>query len=64
MQYRKKPVVIRAFQHFGDIGTRTALIPFWVIEACRNGTIYAKGERTFIKTLEGGLACLGRRLDY
>lgn len=53
MKYRKKPVVIEAVQHFNDMGTRTAVIPVWLTEACMNGTVFARGEDTFIKTLEG-----------
>lgn len=52
-KYRKKPVVIEAWQSFNDIATRTAEIPFWIIEACKSGTIFPRGKETFIKTLEG-----------
>lgn len=51
--YRKKPVVIQAVQHFSNMGTETNAIPHWLIEAALNGTIYAKDSSTYIKTLEG-----------
>lgn len=54
-KFRKKPVVIEAVQHFADMGTHTAEIPIWLIEACSNGTVYCFGENTFIKTLEGNM---------
>lgn len=52
-QFRKKPVVIEAFQHFSDLGTRIAEFPHWLIIACGDGTIYVKQGETYIKTLEG-----------
>ncbi len=51
--YRKKPVVIEAVQHFDDMGERTMSLPVWLIEACSNGTVFADGGGTKIKTLEG-----------
>jgi hypothetical protein len=48
-----KPVVIEAVQHFGDMGTRTAEIPVWLIDACSSGVVFARGKDTFIKTLNG-----------
>lgn len=53
MKYRKKPIVIEAVQHFADMGNHTAVIPQWLIAACMDGTIVARGNDTFIKTLEG-----------
>jgi hypothetical protein len=53
MKYRKKPVVIEAVQHFGDMGTHTARIPQWLIQARVDGVVFAEGPDTFIKTLEG-----------
>lgn len=53
MKYRKKPVVIEAVQHFADMGTRTAVIPVWLTEACISGVVFTRGVETFIKTLEG-----------
>jgi len=52
-KYRKKPVVVEAVQHFNDMGTDTSILPVWLIEACSNGTVYADGQETKIKTLEG-----------
>ncbi len=54
MRYRKKPVIIDAVQHFDDMGNDTAIIPLWLIEACKDGTIYPDEEnKTYIRTLEG-----------
>ena len=52
-QFRKKPVVIEAVQHFAAMGTETASIPRWLIGACIDGTVYVKDGETYIKTLEG-----------
>lgn len=52
-RFRKKPVVIEAVQHFSDMGTYTASIPVWLIEACGSGAVFARGGDTFIDTLEG-----------
>ena len=53
MKYRKKPVVIEAVQHFSDMGTKTAVIPGWLIGAVIDGTMVARDGETYIKTLEG-----------
>lgn len=53
LQYRKKPVVIEAVQHFNNMGTYTAVIPSWLIDACLNGTVIDRDGETYIKTLEG-----------
>lgn len=63
MKYRKKPIVIEAVQHFADMGDHTAVIPVWLIEACRDCIVFTKQEEdtygnvvgigTYIKTLEG-----------
>lgn len=52
-KYRKKPVVIEAVQHFNDMGTDTAILPMWLIDACVKGIVYAKEDKTYIHTLEG-----------
>lgn len=51
-KYRKKPVVIEAFQYFDKMGENTAFIPRWFIDATIKGVIYCVGTETFIKTLE------------
>lgn len=58
MKYRKKPVVIEAFQYDGDIVNINA--PDWAIEAINNGTMFYDAEDSnsapcelFIRTLEG-----------
>lgn len=58
MKYRKKPVVIEAFQYDGDIVNINA--PEWAIAAINNGTMFYDSEdnekppcELFIRTLEG-----------
>lgn len=58
MKYRKKPVVVEAFQYDGDITNINA--PEWAIEAINNRTMFYDSEdgdsppcELFIKTLEG-----------
>lgn len=56
MGYRKKPVVIKAFQWTGGPGQRED--PEWAIDAIHNGTIFFSDSGTpnvkmIIKTLEG-----------
>ena len=55
MKYRKKPVVIEAFQHFDNAGTETTAFPRWLLDAVISGVIYTRGDKTFIQTLEGPL---------
>lgn len=61
-QYRSKPVVIEAWQHFDDCGTHTIAIPKWIIDAVADGTIYVEDKTTKIKTLEGNM--IARDSDY
>ena len=42
MKYRKKPVVIEAFQYDGDIVNINA--PDWAIEAINSGTMFYDAE--------------------
>ena len=56
MKYRKKPVVIEAFQWTG--GPEQEDDPEWIIEAVRNGSAWFENEGTpevkfMIRTLEG-----------
>lgn len=58
MKYRKKPVVIEAFQYDGDIVNINA--PEWAVVAINNGTMFFDSEdnenppcELFIRTLEG-----------
>lgn len=62
MKYRKKPVVIEAFQYDGDLILQdgTPYVPEWAMEAFGSGTIYYGSLASdsppcelFIKTLEG-----------
>ncbi len=60
-KYRKKPVVIEAFQYDGDLMTVNAgyYVPNWAQKAHKEGTIFfdALGKKSpcemFVKTLEG-----------
>ena len=55
MKYRKKPVVIEAFQYDGDMinSIGKPYVPEWAISAVNNNTMYYHGPELFIRTLEG-----------
>jgi hypothetical protein len=53
MKFRKKPVVIDAWQSFKNAGTQTFTWPTWIIKAISDGVIYEKDGEIYIKTLEG-----------
>ena len=55
MKYRKKPVVIEAFQYDGDMINSIGKphVPEWAISAVNNNTMYYDGPELFIRTLEG-----------
>lgn len=56
MKYRKKPVVIEAFQYFDDMGNYTYQIPIWFNEAVLNKIIFVDDNGiTWIKTSEGNM---------
>ena len=50
--YRKKPVVIEAFQ-WRNVKIVVPPGPEWFLEAEQNGTVQLAGTSLFIKTLEG-----------
>lgn len=52
MKFRKKPVVIDAFQHKFD-DTSTVPVPKWVFDASADGTFVWRDGELHIKTLEG-----------
>ena len=61
-KYRKKPVVIEAFQYDGDLKDRDGswYVPAWAVEAYEKGVMYYSSEscgappcELFIETLEG-----------
>ncbi len=58
-KYRKKPVVIEAFQYDGDLigSDGNYYIPEWAVDAFKEGVMFYEdtGEpmQLFIKTLEG-----------
>ncbi|MFQ7546411.1 MAG: hypothetical protein ACLRLE_10480 [Turicibacter sp.] len=55
MRYRKKPVVIEAFQYDGDLMNRNGeyYVPQWAVEAFENGILFFDGPTLKVKTLEG-----------
>lgn len=56
MKYRKKPVVIEAFQYDGDMVNCHGIpyVPDWAFAALGDGTMYYDGQGELcIKTLEG-----------
>ena len=64
-KYRKKPVVIEAFEWTGDIGQKEE--PIWIVEAIKDGSVWFNNECTEnvtmeIKTLEGNH--IANRGDY
>jgi len=56
-KYRKKPVVIDAFQYYflPTEGLPPTEMPFWFLAALLAGTIFRQDDKVFIKTLEGNL---------
>lgn len=59
-KYRKKPVVIEAFQYDGDFKTQDGkyYVPNWAVAALENGTIFFEENNNlprelYIRTLEG-----------
>lgn len=62
MKYRKKPVVIEAFQYSPEIWRSEAPTwPDWLQDAIDNGTVFTQQFQdvavTFINTLEGVQRC-------
>ena len=53
--YRKKPVVISAFQFDGDLSDRDGYyVPNWAQKAFEEGIMFFEGQsELYIKTLEG-----------
>lgn len=59
-KYRKKPVVIEAFQYDGDFKTQDGkyYVPNWAVAALENGTMFFEENNNlprelYIRTLEG-----------
>ena len=55
MKYRKRPVVIEAFQFDGDFmdSNGNYYVPEWVEKAFQQGVLYFEGADLFVRTLEG-----------
>ena len=64
MKFRKKPVVIEAFQFDGDLINSNGhfYVPEWAEKAYKEGILYFEGAELYIKTLEGVHHC--SYLDY
>lgn len=50
-QYRKKPVVIEAFQWTGDVSQTED--PKWIVDAIKTGKVIVEKNLVQIETLEG-----------
>lgn len=64
MKYKKKPVIIEAFQYDGDLKDSNGMyyVPDWAIRAISEGVMYyaplkKNPSELFIKTLEGTHHC-------
>ena len=55
MKFRKKPVIIEAFQFDGDLMNSKGhyYVPDWAVKAWQEGVMYYQGAELYIKTLEG-----------
>jgi hypothetical protein len=64
MKYRKKPIVIEAWQVPENIDHTAELPPVWLVEAIIKGTVIADKDSgcVTIKTLEGDM--VGNKLDW
>ena len=54
-RYRKKPVVIEAFQYEGF---GKGVIPVWGAKAFNDDVLYYKDKELYIKTLEGDMKAM------
>ena len=54
-KYRKKPVVIDAFQFDGDLMNKHGkyYVPSWAVNAYQDGIMFFEVPELYIKTLEG-----------
>lgn len=54
-KYRKKPVVVEAFQYNGTLTDKFGLwlAPSWSAKALKENVMYYDGPELYIKTLEG-----------
>ena len=50
-KFRKKPVVIEAFQYMGSHEQKED--PDWIVDAIKEGTVFFEYGEMIIKTLEG-----------
>lgn len=57
-QYRKKPLIVRAFQYDGSLRYSDGeyCVPEWAVEAYEQNILYYKdGRELYIRTLEGDM---------
>ena len=59
-KYRKKPVIIEAFQYTG--GQEQKDDPVWIVEAIEKGKVFFEYGEMIIETLEGNH--IARKGDY
>lgn len=59
MQYRKKPIIVEAFQYEGRLKGRYGwIVPEWAVRAYEAGVLFhlrGSGNELFIRTLEGNM---------
>lgn len=60
MKYRKKPIVIDAFQYDGDLmyATGDYYVPDWAVQAFNDGILFYDENQPwnlYVKTLEGSM---------
>lgn len=51
-KYRKKPVIIEAFQYNGKENT---FVPIWAAKKFSEGALYFENEHLYVDTLEGDM---------
>jgi hypothetical protein len=49
MKYRKKPVIVEAVHYAGE----TVVMPKWIQQAFKNGTLFYDEDDLYVETLEG-----------
>lgn len=55
MKYRKKPVIIEAFEYDANKMEEANYVPTWVLTALRESIMYFRDNNLYIRTLEGDM---------
>lgn len=55
IRYRKKPLIVDAWQSFDNAGMETTFWPGWILNAMRDDVIFDFNGATYIRTLEGDM---------